>query len=337
MQSNNNSGDTLLRQWTILKYIPQYPREITATQLKRILENEGFDITKRTLERNLISLSEIFPLYVDDRSRPYGWSWSKDAQMMALPTMSPLQALTLSLARDHLKDLLPANLLKTLTPYFEHANNVLTSGESVKTMAQWRNKVANVPANQPLQAPNYSDDVLDVIHEALLTDHQLDIRYASRAKEKPQQYTIHPLGLVQRGSVTYLVATFKDYTDVRMLAVHRIRSAEQLEEKSVKPKGFSLNKYIESGAFGFTAGKEITLVARFTKKAAQHLYETPLSRNQTLKEEGEYTRLQATVTDTSQLRWWLQAFGSDVEVLKPASLRKEFSNQAKKLASLYAK
>ena len=32
----------------------------------------------------------------------------------------------------------------------------------------------------------------------------------------------------------------------------------------------------------------------------------------------------ATVHDNPQLRWWLLAFGDQVEVLKPASLREEF-------------
>ena len=33
--------------------------------------------------------------------------------------------------------------------------------------------------------------------------------------------------------------------------------------------------------------------------------------------------VEATVADTSQLRWWLLGFGSQVEVLEPISLREE--------------
>ncbi|OGQ52434.1 MAG: hypothetical protein A3J24_13235 [Deltaproteobacteria bacterium RIFCSPLOWO2_02_FULL_53_8] len=43
------------------------------------MEAVNFEVSKRTVERDLISLSEIFPLISNERSRPYGWSWSKDA------------------------------------------------------------------------------------------------------------------------------------------------------------------------------------------------------------------------------------------------------------------
>ena len=71
--------ETLLRQWQMLRYIPRYPAKITATQLKAKLDSEDFNVTKRTVERDLMDLSRAFPLTLDDRSKPYGWSWQKDA------------------------------------------------------------------------------------------------------------------------------------------------------------------------------------------------------------------------------------------------------------------
>ncbi|MEQ1673528.1 MAG: hypothetical protein ABL865_00600 [Candidatus Nitrotoga sp.] len=113
------------------------------------------------MERDLLSLSGIFPLVSNERSRPYGWSWNKDAEAFALPSMSPLQALTLELAHDHLAALLPASLLATLTPYFKCADGVLSSGNGVKKLASWRKKVAIVPPNQPLIPPNYPEEIIE--------------------------------------------------------------------------------------------------------------------------------------------------------------------------------
>jgi hypothetical protein len=47
------------------------------------------------------------------------------------------------------------------------------------------------------------------------------------------------------------------------------------------------------------------------------------------------TRLEATVPDTVELRTWLYGFGDLVEVLRPASLRKEFRSTAERLAARY--
>jgi predicted DNA-binding transcriptional regulator YafY len=333
MQSQN---DTQLRQWAMLRCIPQFPRYITARQLTERLKSEGFEVSKRTVERDLLSLSLIFPLLCEEAARLYEWSWSKDAESFSLPTMSPLQALTLVLAHEHLNTILPASLLATLAPYFKCAEGVLDSGEGVKKIARWRRKVAIVPPNQPLIPPNYAEDVIEAVHSALMSEKQLEISYTSREQSETKTYPLHPLGLVQRGAVTYLVVTLYDYTDIRMLALHRIQSAKILDQPAKTPKKFDLTKYIREGAFGFEESGEIKLAARFTTVAAEHLRETPLSNDQSIEADQEgWVTIQATVSDTSQLRWWLMGFGDQVEVLGPATLRKEFTKLAKSLDNIY--
>ena len=135
----------------------------------------------------------------------------------------------------------------------------------------------------------------------------------------------------------YLVTTINEYKDIRMLALHRIRLAEMLEENAIIPGDFSLSRYIDSGAFGFRANGNITLVARFKAQVAEHLLETPLSQDQQFIQDGDYVRIEATVNDNAQLRWWLQGFGQDVEVIKPDFLRKEFAEKAEELVALYRK
>ena len=41
------------------------------------------------------------------------------------------------------------------------------------------------------------------------------ISYASRDQGETKTYPAHPLGFVQRGAVSYLVATLYDYNDIR--------------------------------------------------------------------------------------------------------------------------
>lgn len=333
---NQNHNDTQLRQWAMLKRIPQHPRQIAARELTERLGLDGFEVGKRTVERDLVSLSAIFPLISDERSKPYGWSWSKDAEAFALPTMSPLQALTLELAHDHLATLLPASLLDTLAPYFKCAEGVLSSGESVKKLASWRKKVAIVPAGQPLIPPNYPEEVIEAVHSALLSEQQLKITYTSRELSETKTYPTHPLGLVQRGAVTYLVATIYNYTDIRLFAVHRIQAAQVLDQATKPPENFDLAQYISQGAFGFDEGGAIKIVVRFKTAAAEHLWETPLSLDQQITpDQPGWVRMQATVPDTAQLRWWLKGFGGEVEVLEPTSLRDEFVNMAQSVGAIY--
>jgi len=74
-----SQNDTLLRLLTMLRHIPEHPQQITAKELLERLISENFKVSKRTVERDLLSLSERFSLISNERSIPYGWSWSKQA------------------------------------------------------------------------------------------------------------------------------------------------------------------------------------------------------------------------------------------------------------------
>ena len=89
--------DTLLRQWQMLRLIPRHPQRISARDLYEKLKSEQFDVTKRTVERDLLWLSGMFPLVADERNRPYGWSWKKNAPLFSLPGLSHTEALTLAM------------------------------------------------------------------------------------------------------------------------------------------------------------------------------------------------------------------------------------------------
>ena len=45
----------------------------------------------------------------------------------------------------------------------------------------------------------------------------------------------------------------------------------------------------------------------------------------------------AHVADTLQLRFWLNGFGADLEVMEPAEMREDFAAAARKLARNYRK
>jgi predicted DNA-binding transcriptional regulator YafY len=127
-----------------------------------------------------------------------------------------------------------------------------------------------------------------------------------------------------------------DFTDIRMLAMHRVKSAEMLEDPANLPNGFDLDDYISSGAFGFGGKETISLEAVFTNPSGNHLYETRLSTDQVITPlDHDRLKVTATVVNTEQLRWWLLGFGERVEVLAPLELRESIAQTATALANLY--
>lgn len=145
--------ETLLRQWQTLRLIPRYPRKATASDLCSKLAESGFAVGKRTVERDLQSLARIFPLLSDERSKPYGWSWQKDVSAFDLPALSTGQAVTLLLARDHLRTLLPVSALDQLQGYFGLAEQTLSALQGHVGIAAWLDKVRVISPTQPLLPP----------------------------------------------------------------------------------------------------------------------------------------------------------------------------------------
>ena len=315
--------ESLSRQWLMLQWVPRYPRKTTARALVERLRAEDQVVTKRTVERDLAALSEVFPLACDDRTKPFGWSWQKDAKQFSLPGMSPLQAMVLKLASTQLQPLLPAHLLEPLAPYFRQANATLHDALGKRGVAEWSKRIAVVQPTQSLLPPKVARTVLAVVHEALARQHQIDMGYRSRSAAAILHYRVHPLGLVYRGVVGYLVGSIGNYQDVRQFALHRIQQARLLDEATCQPKLFDLESYAQSGAFGFMDNGLIKLVFRMESPAAQHLHETPLSLDQLIIDDSHagWMSITATVHDTSQLRWWLLAYGDQVEVITPGPLR----------------
>jgi predicted DNA-binding transcriptional regulator YafY len=330
--------ETLLRQWQTLRMIPRHPRKITAAELCANLNGDGFTVGKRTVERDLQSLATIFPLVSDERSKPYGWGWQKDAPAFDLPGISNSEAITLLLAREHLRFLLPASTIAQLQPYFALAEQKLSALEQHSGIAGWQHKVRVIAPTQPLLAPKIDEAVQATLYEALLRDRQCNITYQKREATEAESYPVHALGLVQRGQVLYLVCTIKTYPHIRLLALHRILAAELLSEVISSPADFDLDAYIASGALGWFPQETIHLKAIFNAEVAAHLYETPLSEDQAMMQlpDGRI-QLTAVVQETLQLRWWLQGFGDAVEVLKPLHLRKQIAENAHRLADRYGK
>lgn len=330
------SLETLHRQWQTLRLIPRHPKKITGRELTDRLGNAGFTVTKRTVERDLQTLSSFFPLVVDSRSMPYGWSWDKGAAALDVPALSPTEAVSFLMLREYLAPLIPASLLDQLAPYFGMAEQCLMAQSTASPLRGWLKKIAIVPVAQPLQPPVIVPEVLASLQEALLRNVQVRIRYLRRGEKAETEYTAHPLGLVQRGGVLYLVATLFDYADVRLLVVHRMRQAEVLDDNARRLKGFDLATYVAEGHFGFGSAIPLRVVLRFSREAGEHLWDTSLSADQQIAERPDgRLEVRATVADSLQFRWWLLGFADGVEIVEPAQLRDELAARLRRAAEQY--
>lgn len=138
-----------------------------------------------------------------------------------------------------------------------------------------------------------------------------------------RQLKPHPIGLLQRARVGYIACTINEYEDVRLLALHRISSATLLDEPHRPHTSEMIDQAKSLVEAGFADRGKIKLVIRMKAFSAQHLEESPLSKDQKMVADAKdgHFRISATVNDTDQLRWWLLGYGDGVEVIEPPELR----------------
>lgn len=315
-------SDALLRQWELLRAIPRAPGKVDVSALNKKLEQLGYQITRRQLQRDLNNLSRIFNLESDERSVPYGWSWSRQAAVLDLPAMDAPTALMLKLIEQFIPHLLPPTLNDYLGGYFAKAETVLRD-YAPDGLERWRKKIRVVPREMPLLPPKTDADTTRVVYQALLDEKRFTAEYTPRGTDADsnKSYEVNPLGIVVRGNLVYLVCTLWDYQDIRQLALHRIKRAEMIDKPVTQLPRFDLDEYIKQGEFQYPVGSMIKLKAIFDREAASHLYETPLSEDQVIEDvDAGRVVVTATVQDTQQLMWWLLGFGEEVVVVDPKNL-----------------
>lgn len=329
------SRSTLTRQWELLKLLPPKGPGVTTIELQRLLSDAGHVTTKRTIERDLVELSRLFPLQCNNKGMPYGWHWmpGKSAE---LPGITLGEALTLRLVEGSIRTLMPAFMLKTIEPRFNLARQKLEAMSEENPSARWLDKVASVQPELTQVPPEIQADILDVIQHALMNDTQLSCRYYSAHKNQFHSFTLNPLGLVQRAHTTYLIATAEPFDDIRQFVVHRFEEARLLASACCKPDGFNLKNYVESGAMQFGTQEKIQLEAWVSEGLARLLQEAPISHDMHLVAEDDGSRLTAIVNDSWELKWWILSHAGYIQIGKPEQLRDEITQRLRSALELHS-
>lgn len=316
---------TLLRQWETLNALPR-SHGVTVKQIRERLRDAGFDIDERSVQRDLKLLSESFPVEIDDDERPFRYRLARAANVGGL---SSPEALALLLVERHLHAALPATMMDGFEPLFERARGKLASGDAGAVAPRWLDLVRVVPPALPVIAPRVDPGIREAVADALLRRRQLEASYTPHGAAEAKAYRLHPLGLVLRDPVTYLVAAAFHSRKPRMYALHRFGRAEILPDAARVPPDFDLDAALNEGLGQFgpgTAGGKAPIALRIecAPWVTTVLEEAPLSADQTVQRGADGCgRVSATVSDSWQLRWWLLSKGADVKVIGPVDLRDE--------------
>ena len=331
--------NTIARQWELLGCLPSTMPGKSSAELTQTLAAAGYRVDKRTVERDLAELEQLFGVARDAATLPHRWYRTRGSRL-DLWSLSSEAALSLALLDRSLKPLLPHEIARQLQPLFQLAKTKLATLREENALFRWPEKVAAVDPALPVSVAKPNEQILETVQQALLADETLSVKYSAPGKPEPKDHILHPLGLTLRGPVLYLVATAQNDKPAKpmLFAIHRMRSAERRHEPGDRPKGFSLQAFIDEGGmqFGTEGGRMIEMLAWVTENLATQLQDARIADNQQLEDaNGGRTMLRATLPDTWQLRWWILSKGHNIEVLGPMELRNAIAETLANAANLY--
>jgi predicted DNA-binding transcriptional regulator YafY len=331
--------DVMLRNWELLQLIPLKEPGKTARQLREELERLGYAVHKKTVERDLVDLSTIFPIAANETAKPYQWYWLPNASLR-LPGVAMTEAMSLVLAEATLLGVMHKSLLIPLQDRLNAAKRLLTQAKGTNPKSGWADKIRSVPRDLMLRPPSVTPQVMAAVQDAVLGDRQIEIDYRSLKDAASSWRTVNPRAVLLNGSVMYLLAdklSNEDSTSdgtVKQYALHRIR-AIRAGTRPIVPRPFSLTRYIKSEEYQVGSRRPVRIRLKVSEDLAKILRETPLAIRQRIKPVGNAIVVEAAVRNTPALRKWILGHGPAVEVLAPATLRAAIKTKIQTAAAAY--
>jgi predicted DNA-binding transcriptional regulator YafY len=295
---------------------------VTAAEIADELE-----ISERTARRDLDALAMAgIPVY-SQPGRGGGWSLLGGAR-------TDLSGLTAAEARTLF---LVAGPSASATPQVKAALRKL-----VRALPEPFRAEAEAAAAAVVLDPTHWDRTpptppphLDVLQQAVVDGVQVRLRYAGRDRPESERI-VHPLGLVSKATVWYLIAG----TDagLRTFRVSRVRSAVPTGEPADRPEGFDLAETwrsvvdsLDERRTGFRATVRTSAEGVRWLRAA---FGKRLSENSVPAASGEVD-VEVRSWSVHTLAGELAGFGGHVEVLEPAEARDELARIGAEIGRIY--
>ncbi|WP_230656588.1 helix-turn-helix transcriptional regulator [Psychrobacter sp. I-STPA10] len=348
------------RLFLLYQQLPRQPEKAkTLTELMQSYGNnhEKYDSERKTLENDLVSLHTIFSELMGRNNallRIPAWGTKIKGQTPRF-YMNPNFSLDIinnetlffwQMLANYTTHYLPNSLQQTIEKKLAQIEKKQKQQFNISTLGQWQQHLITLPS--VIHAPTLDNDVVATIHQALLNQQILEICYCNKWQQQGKTRTVYPHGLVFIDNMMYLSAfnPADDHIDDDVLlkqhrnfAVCRIQSARLIDTPIpnwVTRDGLSLKNLKQLGKLEPTEDIQIKLVLKVQHYACQHLYERPLSTDQTITDiDDTYKKVTATVANTTRLQDWLVGMSQLAVVLEPTHVRDTVYARLQEAMELY--
>jgi len=322
-------GDGLFRQWELIKVLQAHRFGVSTDEIAARLE-----CNKRTVQRDLGVLQDIFPISYEQRDRgkrfwklAHNTVESEQLQLTMTEMLSLFlsQQLLLPLSGTQFGDGLQTALqkIRALLP-----TRALTYFDGLDESFFIKNLANHDYSGQ--------DKEIRILNEAILSQKCVKIIYRSASKGHEVISEFHPYGMVLLHASLYCIGYLACYDEVRTLKVARIKGLTRLDKAFERPGDFSLAGHFQ-GAFGvFQTGKKQKIRAEFTGWAATNVREMQWHPSQKItKDAGGKVVATFELGNTVEFKRWVLGFGGHARILTPKSFVDDIRQELRRAVKSY--
>jgi len=289
---------------------------------------QDFNVSVRTIYRDISSISDLVPIYYDDGYRLLS------PPSFPTTTFTPRELMLIRLG-------VGISALNTSTPFYQDIESALEKIDITMPGFNLREDEIigeRITVKVDMYA-NYAGKTFtfSTLEKAVRKNLRVVIRYYSLSSGEERVRTIEPYALFFRRHAWYIIGFCNLRKEVRTFRVERIRSLKLTGETFVRPSDFSLEKHLQS-AWEIHSGEETEWVkVLFGADLAPLFLEGRRHPTQRVEKYADGRLLfSVKVSGTEEIKRWIMGFGDRAEVLEPEKLRREIAEQAGKMMEMYA-
>ena len=301
---------------------------LNATELRRILAQQGCEVDRRTIYANIEAL-QTFGLDILKKEGNTGGYYIASREF-ELPELKLLVDAVQS--SRFITEKKSAELIRKLGGL----TNVQKAAELNRAVfIRGRMKTEN-------ERIYYN---VDAVHEAMNRDRQITFQYAEwtpkkrlAAKKGGARYRVSPWSLTWDDENYYLIAYDEAEAKIKHFRVDKMMKLAVEEEARLGResfRNFDLARYAKK-TFGMFGGVDASVTLRCDNHLAGVVIDRFGSSVMMVPEDGEHFHVTVEIAVSRQFYGWVTSIGSGMEILSPARVRKEYQSYLEEILDHYS-
>jgi proteasome accessory factor B len=305
------------RQLYILQLLAKNHTGFTSDEIRSKLMRMGIEVSKKTIDRDIDSLSIDFGIYEETRNNKTYYIADKININDIAFDFSEL--LSLYFIRELLKAYKGIDVGRTAHELVERiiASVPRINKEHINALGD----MVKVSLPDVIEEKELNPDILEKIEDGISNFKRIEIKYYSFNKNEITERRVDPYLVDIDEGCYHLIGYCHLRNSIRDFRISRIKDILLTDESFIKPEGF-YDKYKQSKFDKLAGSRSTTVKVRFRGYAARYVkeYEKSKADKIVLNPDGTITFIRkAALTD--DLSRWILGYGDEAEVLEPAELK----------------